>query len=231
MTNLRTLAPVRRHILAIAGALFALAGCSGMIGPGPAPQLYVLHPQFSAVPDAPQANWTVSVAMPATVDSLDSQRIALVRPPTQMDYFANAAWTDRAPVLVQGLLVEAFESSGRIVSVAREAEGLNSDYVLQTDLRDFDAIYDQASGPPNVTVRIEVKLIKYPERTIAASTEITQQSRASTNDMNSIVMAFNQATGQALSRVVRWSLLAPIGAVPSQGLPPPLPRRHHHRRH
>ena len=227
MTNLLSLAPARRHIFAIAGALFVLAGCSGMIGPGPAPQLYLLHPHFSAIDDAPQVNWTVSVAMPATVDSLDTQRIALTRPPTQMDYFANAAWTDRAPVLVQGLLVEAFEASGRIVSVAREAEGLSSDYVLQTDLRDFDAEYDQANAPPNVTVRIEAKLIKYPERTITASTEVRQQVRAQANDMNSMVMAFNQATGTALTQVARWSIQAPTGTLPP-AMPGPL---RHHRRH
>lgn len=225
-----------KKLLAAAIAALALSGCSGMIGPGPSPQLYTLSPQFSAIDSVPRASWTVSVAAPATVDSLDSQRIALTRPPTQMDYFANAAWTDRAPVLVQGLLVEAFERSGKIVSVARESEGLSADYVLQTDLRDFEAVYDQGNAPPNVTVRIEAKLIKYPDRTITADTEITRQARASANDMNSIVEAFDQATQAAVSEVARWALAAPVGLA-NTSLPGPLPpgarvpRYRHHRRH
>ena len=218
-----------KKLFAAAFAALSLSACSGMIGPGPAPQLYTLSPRFPAAGSGSAANWTLSVATPDTVDSLDSQRIALTRPPTQMDYFANAAWTDRAPVLLQGLMIEAYETSGRITSVAREAEGLNADYVLQTDLRDFDAQYDQANAPPNVTVRLEAKLIKYPDRTVVASTQITQQARAAANDMNSIVMAFNQATGAALVQLVNWSLAAP-GAGAEATMPAPLSHRRHRRR-
>src|SRR5581483_8041257 len=217
-----------KKVFAAAIAALALSGCSGMIGPGPAPQRYTLNPHFSAV-SAPPGNWALWVGTPATVDSLDTQRIALTRPPTQMDYFANAAWTDRAPVLLQGLMIEAFETSGRTGSVAREAEGLNADYVLQTDLRDFDAQYDQAGAPPNVTVRISAKLIRYPERTVAASTEILQQARAQANDMNAIVMAFDQATGAALTQLVQWALAGPSASAEAS-MPAPLRHRRHHRR-
>ena len=57
------------------------------------------------------------------------------------------AWTDNAPLMVQTLLIESFESTRSIIAVGREAVGLRPDYVLHTDLREFDATYDD--GSPN----------------------------------------------------------------------------------
>ena len=200
-----------------------------MIGPGPAPNLYMLHPKFGPLDNLQPVNWSLSVAMPTTVDSLDTQRIALTRPPVAMDYFANAAWTDRVPVLVQGLIVEALEMSGRIQSVARESEGLNSDYVLQTEIRDFEAQYDQPSGVPTIFIRMEAKLLKFPERTIMANTDAVQRAPAGANNINSIVEAFNAAASAEFTQIARWALSAPA-AVGTEPAPPPTRRRRHRRR-
>ena len=59
--------------------------------------------------------------------------------PTRFDYYALANWTDRAPLMVQGLVVESFENSGRIVAVGREAVGLKPDFVLKIEIREFQA--------------------------------------------------------------------------------------------
>ena len=39
--------------------------------------------------------------------------------------------------MVQTLLVESFENTGKIVAVARKATDIRADYVLKTDLREF----------------------------------------------------------------------------------------------
>ncbi|HEX4535096.1 MAG TPA: ABC-type transport auxiliary lipoprotein family protein [Rhizomicrobium sp.] len=226
-----TFAPSRRTFIAASGVSVFLAGCSGVIGPGAAPNLYLLHPQFAALDDAPPVTWALTVSMPAAVDSIDTQRIALTRPPVAMDYFANAAWTDRVPVLVQGLIVEALEKSGRIQSVARESEGLNADYVMQADVRDFEAQYDQPNGPPTVLIRIEAKLLKFPERTIVANIDAVQRAPASANNMDAIVQAFNVAAAATFEQIARWALSAPSAA--SQAVQPAPPthgrRRRRHR--
>jgi cholesterol transport system auxiliary component len=82
------------------------------------------------------------VGAPDAPASLDTERIALSRTPNTMDYFANAAWSDRVPVLVQRLLIQTFDASNRIVAVDRDTTGLENDYVLQTEIRDFEARYD-----------------------------------------------------------------------------------------
>ena len=57
------------------------------------------------------------VDIPIASESLDTDRIALIRDRTKFDYYANSLWTDRVPLLVQTLLVEAFENDGSIAQV------------------------------------------------------------------------------------------------------------------
>src|SRR6185503_11844968 len=104
----------RRRAIIGAGAV-ALSGCSVLQGPA-IPQLYVLRPQVP-MSMGPRVNWRLAVAAPDAVASLDTQRIALTRSATTMDYFANAAWPDRLSLIVQRQLIQAFDSSGRILSV------------------------------------------------------------------------------------------------------------------
>ncbi len=61
--------------------------------------------------------------------------------PTSADYYANAAWTDRAPLMIQTLLVESLENSRRIVGVGRDPLSVRPTYVLQSELREFQAEY------------------------------------------------------------------------------------------
>lgn len=193
----------RRHAIIGVGAA-ALAGCSVLQGPA-IPQLYVLRPQ---VPPSmgPRVNWRLAVAVPDAVASLDTPRIALTRSPTTMDYFANAAWTDRLTLIIQRQLIQAFDSSGRILSVDRDTSGLEADFVLQTEIRDFQARYDSPDGPPQVVVSIQAKVARMPQREIASNLSATQQTTAAANEINSIVVAFNQACGAAIAQIVNGTL-------------------------
>jgi cholesterol transport system auxiliary component len=182
----------------------ALTGCAVVRGPA-IPQLYVLRPQVPAAM-GPRVGWRLAVATPDAVASLDTARIALTRSTTTMDYFANAAWTDRITLILQRQLIAAFDSTGRILSVDRDTSGLEADYVLQTEVRDFQARYDTADGAPQVVVSIQAKVARMPQREIAANLNATQQMMAASNDIDSIVVAFNQATGAAIGQIVAGTL-------------------------
>jgi cholesterol transport system auxiliary component len=198
----------RRSLVPAWAALLALAGCGSLIGPsGPPLQIYRLAPDFPAATGGASVTWQLSVGRPNTAQTLDSERIALVRGAT-MDYYADAQWNDTAPRLLQSLLVEAFERSGRITAVAPESEGLRTDYMLATELRDFDAQYDGASGAPTVVVDIAAKLIDSRGKVIAAR-ETRQTAPAAQNSVASVVAAFNQATSAALTDLVSWALQSP----------------------
>ena len=199
----------RRHVI-LAGATPLIAGCGGFqLLPTPMqPQLYSLRPEIMSPAGVP-VRWRLGVAAPDASASLDTERIALSRSATTMDYFANAAWTDRVPAILQRLLIQTFDASNRIVAVERDTAGIENDYVLETEIRDFEARYDSAAGAPQIVITIQAKLARMPQREIVASLNVNQQAQASANALDPIVMAFNQATGAAIAQIANWTLSAP----------------------
>jgi len=203
------LPPDRRGFLLWSAAAFLLSGCSGIIGPGPAPQLYVLHPALGSVSGAKDATWQLAVAQPSAPESLDTERIALELTPETMEYYANSAWQDRAPVIVQRALLEGFENSGKIAAVARDTQGIRADYLLQTDLRSFEARYKAPDTAPDVVIDIAVKLLRTSDRNIVAALQSRHTAPAAANSLPAVVAAFDTALGGAVDEIVIWTLKAP----------------------
>ncbi len=199
----------RRRLLAGTASLLLLAGCGGdLLGPGKSPQLYLLKPDFGPV-EGPAVSWALNVAEPDAADNLDTSRIALFNPPARMDYYANASWPDRLPQLVQDDLVQAFERSGRIASAAPDSAGLRSDYMLQTEIRDFSAVYDAPDTAPKVKIRIMAKLVHTKARDIVQSKEFSAEVAAGANSVDNVVIAASQGLTDVLKQVVEWTLSAP----------------------
>ncbi len=190
-----------------------LAGCTVPLpGTGEPAQLYVLTPKSTYPDDLIRVDWQLLVEKTTSPAALDSPRIAVSYSPIEIDYFARANWTDRAPQMVQRLIVESFENSGRIVAVGSDAIGLRSNILLKTELREFQAEYDgkpaegAGSGPPRVRVRINAKLVRMPQRVIVASQTFENVVKAERNSMAGIVMAFDEALGSTIKDIVVWTL-------------------------
>ncbi len=194
--------------LAAAGPLAALAAACDLSvpGQGPPPNLYRLTPKSSFPEDLPEVDWQLILEPPIADASLNTTRVALQRDPTQLEYYARSSWTDLAPQMVQTLMVESFENSGRIVSIGREAIGLRADFVLKSELREFQAEYFEG-GNPKVRVAINVKLVKMPKRSIVGSTNLEHLSQAEAKLMPDIIVAFDEALGKVLRRLVEWTIL------------------------
>ena len=212
--------PAWRHILATSCAILVLGACSG-IGNNKGPQLYTLQPPDATKSDAPSMPWQLAVGVPDAPANLDSVRIALSQSATTTDYFANAEWTDRAPIMVQNLLIQSFDNSGKVKAVFRDTATLHTDYVLQTEIRDFEAQYAQPNTAPQAVVRVEARLLKMPDRDIVGAFNAAQKTQAQQNNLTSIVTAFNTAIGAALQQTVDWTLRTM----------PVMPEKKQHHRH
>jgi cholesterol transport system auxiliary component len=193
----------RRTILLGAAAL-PLGACA-LPGGGDPPQLYTLTPKSTFAPDLPHVDWQLAIELPIASGGLDTARIALQRSPFTLDFFARASWTDTAPRMVQGLLIESFEATGKIVGVSRDSAALRPDYLLKIDLREFQAEYFDA-GAPVAHVRLGARLVRLPERIIEAGFVADEKMRATQGDLPSITQAFDDALGSAMRRIVEWTL-------------------------
>jgi cholesterol transport system auxiliary component len=193
--------------------VLALAGCSGLFGGSAPAHLYRVTPKSTYPANLPHRPVQILVDVPLAPAGLDSSRIALSRSAISIDYFADSEWTDRAPLLVQTALVESFEESNTINAIDRESVGLRADFVLKTEIRHFEAVYDSPNGPPDVWTAINVRLVNPSNRDIVAQRSFEQRQRASANDIPSIIAAFDEALGGVMKDIVVWTVTNPALAV------------------
>ncbi|MGF1608027.1 MAG: ABC-type transport auxiliary lipoprotein family protein [Kiloniellales bacterium] len=192
-------------------ALGVLGACTGLVpGQTPPPVLYGLTPKSTFRDDLPPVDWQLIIEAPVANAGLNTTRIALQHDPMRLEYYARSSWTDRAPLMIQTLIVESFENSGKIISVGRESVGLRADFVLKSELREFQAEYYHG-GLPKVRARINLKLVRMPHREIIGSQSFEAVIEASANNLDAIVIAFDEALGKVMRRVVEWTISA--GAV------------------
>jgi len=200
----------RRRLLHAAAALPVVAlapACSLPVpGQGPPPELFRLSPKSTFREGLPTADWQLILEPPVANAGLNTTRIALQRTATQIEYYARSGWVDRAPLMIQTLMIESFENSKKIVSVGRESVGLRADFVLKTDLRELQAVY-RDGALPQALVNLNVKLVQMPRRNIVASQSFPFQVEATADNLPAIIEAFDEALGKVLRHLVEWTLV------------------------
>jgi len=200
----------RRRFVALLLAPLAAAGCSAAItGAGDPPRIFTVNAKSGFSADLPRVEWQLEIPVPNAPQGLNTQRIALRRTPVTLEYYANSTWSDAAPELVQTVLVQTFENAGRIAGVGRDSTRFRADYMLATELRDFQADYDTTGGAPQVSVRLVARLVRVQDRAIVAGQVFAQTVRADGTGIDRVAHAFDEALGQLSRQVVEWTLRAP----------------------
>ena len=142
----------------------------------------------------------------AAIDLPDDDKRAL----GDLDGFLpRARWVDRAPLIVQALLIESFENTGKVPAVGRSTVGLRADYVVITDIREFQALVrtDEAGNETlEVNVRLNIKIIDEYEDHIIASSSFEKIRISPSDDPLELATAFDAALGSAMRNAVEWSI-------------------------
>lgn len=203
---------------ALAAALL-LGGCELIKAAEEPTDLYTVTPKSTFDDNMPSVLWQLAVEAPNASANLNTSRIAIAQSPTSSDYYSKTAWTDRAPLMVQTRIVDSFENSRKIIAVARESIGLRANYVLQSDLRNFEAMYFYGKEQPIAHVRIVAKLVRMPDRQIVAVASFERCVRARADKVPKVVEAFDQALGSVMKRLVAWTLAAAPPRPPNDEMP------------
>ena len=210
--------------VAFVAALVALLGACSLLDKADDPvNLFTVTPKSTFDEGLPTVRWQMIVEAPTAAAHLNSGRIALQMTPTSSDYYAQSAWIDRAPLMVQTRAIESFENTKRIVGVGRDPVAVRANYILQTDLREFQAEYFHG-GAPIVHVRIIARLVRMPDRQIVGAAAFERCWRAKADKIPDVVKAFDEALGAVLKRLVAWTLTAAPPYVLQEGAPSPAPR-------
>ena len=88
--------------------------------------------------------------------------------------------------------------------MGREAIGLRSDFILKTELREFQTVYPD--GKPEALVTITAKIVQMPRRVIIGSRSFEQRVPAEADNLDAIVRAMDDALGKTMRQLVEWTL-------------------------
>ncbi|HET6469462.1 MAG TPA: ABC-type transport auxiliary lipoprotein family protein [Geminicoccaceae bacterium] len=194
----------RRTLLLLTAGL---AGCTplDLVGGGrTAPTLYGLSPKSTFPDDLPDPRSLVSIESMSATAGLNTTRIALRPSPFELQYYAGALWIDVVPVMIRTLLIESFENSGKIDAIG-DTSGIQADYALLGFVREFQAEYQDIDQPPEVNVRLQVRLLRLPRRESVGAQGWQSRVRATGTAVAAVVDAFDEALGTVMKNAVSWT--------------------------
>ena len=192
----------RRALLA---ATLAVAGCVPILpGQGPAPRTFRVTPKYTFDPDLPEAKWSLAVAEPICERTLDTNRIAVLTNGINVDYVALAFWVDRAPAMVQSLIVQSFRNSGRLDLVGTNRDRVRPQFQLISELRAFQL--NRGNGADTVRVSLNAQLLRMPERDTVGREHFEAERTPEGAGIDAVVGAFDETLGRVMKQLVAWTI-------------------------
>lgn len=200
--------PFARRMLVLAMMTSPLMGCAlANVASEAPPELYVL-----TIPDTLISETQVVSQKPAILVSnftapaaIDTTRIVYQPSATEVKYYAGARWSDTAPSMIHGLMVEALDHSGQALVMGNRNLALSSDYEMVGDIRQF-AARPTASGTTEVNVVLMVRLVRSSDRQIIGSRSFQSIVASDGGGMPPVIAAFNQALQTNLADMTGWVL-------------------------
>lgn len=201
---------IKRLFLAL--MIGGLGGCTGLdtLKQASKPNdLYLLTPKSTFSSSLPRISKQIVVQEPTATAAVNTDQIAIQPNPLQVQYLPRARWVDRAPLIVQALLVESFENSNKVAAVGRSTVGLRADYVIVPDLREFQGIViaeSENTTTVRVEVRMNIKIVDDFDDKIIASNSFQEFVVSASDQTPDLVEAFDIALGKAMRDAVEWSV-------------------------
>jgi cholesterol transport system auxiliary component len=207
-----------------------IAGCSTgslLDSELPVPSSYViasLPPAASATRSA-ASQVDIAIGRPDVAPGLDTSRIAVLRG-RQLDYFRGVQWGGNTLEVVQSLLVSSLQDQKLFRSVTSEQARVAGAYMLDSEVRDFQAEYASPTAAPTVRVTIVGRLIRIADRALVDTVPATATRVATDNRMTEIAAAFEAASQEVAQTIARDAAAAVsrdserILAIPTPTTPP-----------
>lgn len=178
-----------------------LGGCGGLLKSDAQPEtVYALRAR-EAAPLAPVAGELV-VLRPFARPGLDTDRIVVALPDRRLDSYRASRWSAPAPDLVQSLLLDQLRARGAWHTVLPDRGEFRGRWVLQTEIRDFQAEYASAGAAPTVRVTLLGQLGRAPVREPVAGATATASVASVSDRMRDVAAAFEAACAEAGDRLV-----------------------------
>jgi cholesterol transport system auxiliary component len=196
------------------GLLLTLSACAS-INQEP-PRTYVLtagHWDAPApkkpIPKGP----LLLVSSPKAWPGYDTARIAYVKEPLRLDYYANNEWADHPSRMLEPLLVNALEATGRFAAVVSTTNGVSGDLRLDIEIIHLHQTF--LTQPSQGRVAVRAQLVDVARDRILGTRTFEAAVPAPSDDPYGGIKAINQAVDQILGEITSFCIQHTTQAYPS----------------
>ncbi len=185
----------------------SLSGCSTsslLDSELPVPTSYVLAslPAAAQPTQSKASQVDIAIGRPDVAPGLDTSRIAVLRG-RQLDYYRGVQWGGNTLEVVQTLLVSSLQDQQLFRSVTPEQARVAGAYMLDSEVRDFQAEYSDRGGAPSIRITIVGRLIRIADRALVDTVVAGATRPAADNRMTEIAAAFEAAAHDVVRSIAR----------------------------
>jgi len=195
----------RLRALPALAALLVVGACASLTGTREPFTTYA--PRYDAPTDPAQGkpvDWQLSIDTPLASDALDSSRMLVMPTPGALETYKDGRWADTPPLMLRGLLIQAFQQTNRIAGVGALTSGLHADYTMTIDLYDFEVQY--RDGAPHAVIRLNAKLGDASINRVRAAKTFEADGPVAGSTAGDAAAAFDRAIDALLADIVRWTI-------------------------
>jgi len=145
---------------------------------------------------------SILVAQPEASTIYNTTAMAYTEKPYQISYFAKNRWAATPSQMLQPLMVETLQKTHYFRSVGGTGALGAYNYVLQTEILEFNQAF--FAGRSVVNVKLRAQLIKTTTNRVIATHEFTVVETAPQRTPYGGVVAANRAVSNILAQMAAW---------------------------
>lgn len=189
----------RRILLALTFATL-LTGCTGLQAPQvESTHLYVLDARPAINTAQLKRDLVLAVSMPRARPGFDTPRMAYLRQPYELDYFAVNRWADTPSRMLGPLLAQAVEQTGSFRAIVQTPGLVPPDIRLDTELIRLQQ--DFRTQPSRIQLTLRAQLIDVVGKRVIAVKTFDETENAASDDAYGGVIAANRVVQRVLSQL------------------------------
>jgi len=202
------------RVRTVAGAALCvtlLGGCTNLFhSTAPLEQVYYLRaaPEVGTAIASPADGPSLRVVRPMTAPGLDTPHIVLLQADHRMNFYTGSRWPAPVSEVVEALLLQTLRASGNWSSVGSSTSGFPSSYLLQCNVRRFEADYTAGGPAPTAEVVLDCLVGRREGREVLTTFSVSGSAAAAANRMTDVVAAFEEASRTAVAAVSQQVLAA-----------------------
>ena len=208
----------RLRALPALAALLLVGACASLTGSKESFTVY--SPRYQAPPglEGKRVDWQLAIDTPLASDALDTSRMLVMPTPGALETYKDGRWADSAPLMLRGLLIEAFQQTGRIAGVGALTSAIHADYTMTIDLYDFEVQY--RDGAAHAVIRLNAQLNDSSINRVRSAKTFEADEPVAGTSAGDAAAAFDRTLDTLLAAIVTWTVDQGEGAWSQTRHPP-----------